>query len=1056
MSKRYFQSCAAAFGLLSCLAAPAYAATPAADLFIASGALSHEQASAGDKIAVTCSVANQGDAISGSSRLKYYFSTDATLDSGDKYLNYDNVDPLGLASQATESANVTVPNGTTDGPAFILLVADYDQAVSESDEQNNVLALALSVGSPAPILDGPDFVVGGAAIDAVRAYPSEQFSASCAVVNQGSAPVAFETRLKYYLSTDTFFGPDDIYLNYDRVSALSAGAQSVESANLRVPASAPDGLYYVLFVADQTELVAEPDEQNNVTAIKLLVGDYTPAADLVIASATTQATTVKPGETIAVDAEVYNSGDAEAASTTLKYFLSADALLDAGDKQLSYDKVDVLAAGAKSPEDAALRIKESTAGGNWFLLFVADAGQTLAEHSEDNNLVALPIFVDVDDPGAFLPDLVVAQTTLAADTVASGDTVAVAAIVKNQGPATAGASRLKYFLSTDAAYDSSDRYLNYDNVGQLASQQSGAEQATLTIPAVADGSYFILFVVDHTEEVTEQYESNNVLPVPLTVGAPDVAEPGPEDDPNADAPDLMVVEASVDSVLVEAGQRAALKLSVENVGTQSSVQSRVKYYLSRDETLDTGDKYAGYDTVPALAPGQLSEESATPLVPLTADHGSWYLLLLADANDDVAERFESNNLTVVAIQVVVDDPEKDAADLLVTSVALDKQTVAANSKLALSITVENDGVQPADPSRFKVYLSQDALLDDQDSYLDYRRVDSLLVGEQQALQLSVRIPLDTANGSYQLLLAVDVNREVDERYESNNLLAVAITVGADDGPAEAFPYACPESITTDSTLLAKHTVATFNALHLGWNNSKDMAALACVVSHFDVVGLVEVDQPQGLVDLEQELELITGQDWAHHVSPHDVGNDNGKEYYGYVWRTDAAQMTAALGFFDDSSDVIKREPYGASFAMGNADFTLVVFHQRYGNVLSDRRSEAAHLIDIYQYFQALNGPNEQDVLIGGDFNLPGDDVSFSLVGYDDVSYITDPEQPTSIGQDGLTSSFDNIFFSETHVGEMLESGAYDYTKGNHATLRETVSDHIPVWIALDTAASDDD
>ncbi len=42
------------------------------------------------------------------------------------------------------------------------------------------------------------------------------------------------------------------------------------------------------------------------------------------------------------------------------------------------------------------------------------------------------------------------------------------------------------------------------------------------------------------------------------------------------------------------------------------------------------------------------------------------------------------------------------------------------------------------------------------------------------------------------------------------------------------------------------------------------------------------------------------------------------------------------------------------------------------------------------------------------------------------------------------------------LGEMLESGAYDYTKGNHATLRESVSDHIPVWISLDTAAGDDD
>ena len=140
--------------------------------------------------------------------------------------------------------------------------------------------------------------------------------------------------------------------------------------------------------------------------------------------------------------------------------------------------------------------------------------------------------------------------------------------------------------------------------------------------------------------------------------------------------------------------------------------------------------------------------------------------------------------------------------------------------------------------------------------------------------------------------------------------------------------------------------------------------------------------------------------------------------------------------------------------MGAFDFSLVVFHERYGDTMAIRRAEAEHLIEVYQYFQRVNGA-EDDLLIGGDFNLAGDDAAFTVVGFDGVTSITDPEQKTSIGADGLASSFDNIFYSADHTSELLFSGAYNYLNGNHTLLRETVSDHIPVWMAVDTTHDDD-
>ena len=136
-------------------------------------------------------------------------------------------------------------------------------------------------------------------------------------------------------------------------------------------------------------------------------------------------------------------------------------------------------------------------------------------------------------------------------------------------------------------------------------------------------------------------------------------------------------------------------------------------------------------------------------------------------------------------------------------------------------------------------------------------------------------------------------------------------------------------------------------------------------------------------------------------------------------------MTASLGHFDDPLDVIKREPYAANFRMGSFDFTFAVFHQRCGKTLDDRRAEANHFGVIYAFFQNANG-DEQDVLIGGDFNLPGNDYSFLPVQSGLLQYSVDPDQATSISGEGLRNSYDNIFFEEQFVTERVGQGVLDF------------------------------
>ena len=380
--------------------------------------------------------------------------------------------------------------------------------------------------------------------------------------------------------------------------------------------------------------------------------------------------------------------------------------------------------------------------------------------------------------------------------------------------------------------------------------------------------------------------------------------------------------------------------------------------------------------------------------------------------------------------------------------------VVSGTKVELATTVVNIGVLDAPATRAKFFLSQDEQLDGGDSYLDYRDVSALVVDESEALSASLRIPHGTADGSWYLLTVLDVRGDVEEQYETNNVIPTEVVVDAGGAVDAEYAFACPDYITTDSTLLDMSTIASLNALHFGWENSKDIEALACVVSHFNLVGLSEVETEVAVISLVDALEQMTSVSWSYLMSDRKVGNANGTEYYAFVWQDDSVEMTGSLGHFDDPNDVIKREPYGANFRMGAFDFTFAVFHQRCGTTLEDRRAEAIHFGDIYTFFQNANG-DEQDVLIGGDFNLPGNDYSFTAVSEGLVTYSVDPQQPTSISGEGLRNPYDNIFFDDAMVTERVGQGVLDFTKLNHSTVRQTVTDHIPVWMAFDTTVDDD-
>jgi len=119
---------------------------------------------------------------------------------------------------------------------------------------------------------------------------------------------------------------------------------------------------------------------------------------LIVSSLTLSPTTLSSSEAadspINVTETTKNQG-AGTASATTKCYLSTNPTFDASaDVWLASRDVPLLVTGGSSVgAQTAVTIPPGTAGGNYYILAVADAGHTVAESNENNNTTAKPLTI---------------------------------------------------------------------------------------------------------------------------------------------------------------------------------------------------------------------------------------------------------------------------------------------------------------------------------------------------------------------------------------------------------------------------------------------------------------------------------------------------------------------------------------------------------------------------------------------------------------------------------------------------------------------------------------
>ncbi len=346
--------------------------------------------------------------------------------------------------------------------------------------------------------------------------PGGTFTLSAWVRNDGDEASA-ATTLRYYQSTDATITTSDTEVGTDAVAALAASGSSTHSVELTVPTT--PGTYYYGACVDMVE--EESDTTNNCLGsvqVDVLESQLQSQGhpDLVVLQSVSDSNPAA-GAQFTFSATVQNVGDGDAASTTLRYYRSADATITTSDTEVGTDAVAALVASGSSYESVTLSAPLTP--GTYYYSACVDA---VASESDTTNNCSGSVRVDIEDSTLPLqyPDLVVLQS-VSDSNLAAGAKFTFSVTVQNVGDGDAASTTLRYYRSADATITTSDTEVGTDAVAALVASGSSYESVTLSAPSTP-GTYYYGACVD---AVGEEYDTANNCSSSVSIM---VMEPPPE------------------------------------------------------------------------------------------------------------------------------------------------------------------------------------------------------------------------------------------------------------------------------------------------------------------------------------------------------------------------------------------------------------------------------------------------------------------------------------------------------------------------------------------------
>lgn len=314
----------------------------------------------------------------------------------------------------------------------------------------------------------------------------------------------------------------------------------------------------------------------------------------------------------------------------------------------------------------------------------------------------------------------------------------------------------------------------------------------------------------------------------------------------------------------------------------------------------------------------------------------------------------------------------------------------------------------------------------------------------------------------------------------------------------------PNKTLDTNLLLSSWNIKNFGTLKK--RTAESLYYIAEIINAFDIVAVQEVNRD--LNDFKKVLRLL-GSHWKYTLSDVTEGNSGNDERFGFIYDSRRVTHSGLSGeivippeYIENNTIIrqLKRTPTFTGFESGWRKFSIVSVHLHPGDGTDDkaiRKEEVRLLVEILKKKLNSSVLKDRNMIVLGDTNLYDDDD-------DIVKLITDTGFVESDGLKGkftntsLNQIYDRVFlnvdeyfkiatdnngtekggvfnlFDYVYINEPSEIANYQNLMRSHKEdpsnltnneefesyfnkywKRNQISDHLPIWLELQTESSDE-
>ncbi len=612
----------------------------------------------------------------------------------------------------------------------------------------------------------PDYTVTGLALGQKgAAIAGRTFKLSHVIANLGHQVGTAAPAHGLYLSSDAKFSAGDLPLKlYGSLKKVAGKNVWTRVGYTVIPANVKAGKYFLLLGTDPAEKVKEQKEDNNWRAVALTV---IRVADLWIPTLTSKSSAYKPETVMGLSFSVRNSGTANAGAHKVGFWLSKNSSGSIAKDDILVKSLTStgLTAGKTVNASTSFKLPKAAGEGTWYIKGWIDYEKKVTEVSDSNNWRFFKFVIAKDKPA----NLKAGPIAIPKKTYVPGSSVSASWSVSNTGGKTASGYKITFYIGTSSKLPIGLKALRTISGPTVGAGKSAKGTTSLTLPtSLTKKTWYIWARFDSANNVAEGSETDNWATAPVVI--------------STNGPDLRLQAYKLGLPAYKLNQKIGIVASTRNYGGITAGTHGDRIYLSADTKLGNDKQIYAAKRLP-IAAGKWKTHSINATIPAGTKAGTYYVIYVVDADKNVGEYNENNNVTVAKVVLLPNTAKPDLeaktfatvdkAGKAKTAFAPGQAVYVSNKTIVRNPTLLNAGAYT------DAYVgSTNSFISTADPVIKTIARKGLGYGKSYSAATSFTLPWNLKKGTYYLALYTDRYNKVSESNEGNNRPYAKITVTA--------------------------------------------------------------------------------------------------------------------------------------------------------------------------------------------------------------------------------------------------------------------------------------